>query len=237
MADEKTAPEDVYADEAEPTAAAEVTIDAEADVTILLGGGRVFFRPELRSDGLDLVGLVEGRGYSYFEDPGSVDSVKDPSITAAMGLLADGPLQPAPIRGPLLNRMASAALERLMEAPEGFFLMVEGSQIDWAAHENDGERLIAETLDFDAAVGAVRALLMGRPNTLLVVTSDHETGGLSAEAGGASGEVLFTWTTTGHTAWDVPLFAEGAGAESFTGTVDNFRVGQILLGLVRQGSQ
>jgi len=78
---------------------------------------------------------------------------------------------------PTLTEMTVAALDILEDDPDGFFLMVEGGQIDWAGHDNDAGRLLHEMRKYDDAIGAVLAWAEGRDDTLIVLTADHETGG------------------------------------------------------------
>lgn len=197
-------------------------------VDVLLGGGRRYFSAHHRTDGLDLVAPFRARGCAVVatvaeavEAAGTADCV--------LGLVADGHMPAAPARGGALAGMASAALATLDRDRDGFFLMVEGSQIDWAGHANDGEWSIAEMLDFDDAVRSVVAALGGRPNTLVVVTADHETGGLAARAGAVPGGVAFTWSTSGHTDAHVPLRALGDGASGLSGRHHVDGVGRFLI--------
>lgn len=130
---------------------------------------------------------------------------------------------------PRLVDLAMAAVEALSADEDGFFLMVEGGAIDWAGHANDAENVINETLEFEAAIDAVCYLLedLGRlDDTLIIVTADHETGGLtlpgpyrSSLASGSTAEVA--WGSTGHTGTPVPLWAAGPGSAAFAGRYDN----------------
>jgi alkaline phosphatase len=114
--------------------------------------------------------------------------------------------------------------------------MVEGSQIDRAAHDHAQQDLIAELVDFDDAVGAGLDFAEKNRATLIVVTADHETGGLVVHAGSVQNrQVAATaFTTTGHTAAMVPLFAYGPGSTRLSGIQDNSRVGQTLIELLLQ---
>ena len=100
--------------------------------------------------------------------------------------------------------------------------MVEGGKIDWSGHENDLARNIGETIGFDAAVRAAQAWAADRNDTLIIVTADHETGGLRVTADNGKNVLPgVTWATTGHTAAPVPIYAVGPGAEFFQGSLDN----------------
>jgi alkaline phosphatase len=107
---------------------------------------------------------------------------------------------------------------------KGFFLMVEGSQIDWGGHNNDSEYIINEMLDFDRVVGKVMDFAEKDGNTLVIVTADHETGGYSINYGSTMDKFVTGFTTDYHTATMIPVFAYGPGAESFAGIYDNTRI-------------
>ena len=129
---------------------------------------------------------------------------------------------PASQRGDFLSQSVQKALDTLEKHPNGFFLMVEGSQIDVASHANDLPELVQETLDFDRAVGVVLRWMQKHPDTLLVVTADHQTGGLSILGGSRDkGEVKAAFSTRRHSGVSVPVYATGAGAAAFTGVQEN----------------
>lgn len=129
---------------------------------------------------------------------------------------------PASERGEFLSQSVQLALDALQEHPQGFFLMVEGSQIDTASHDNDLAETVQETLDFDRAVGVVLRWMQKHPDTLLVVTADHQTGGLSILGGSRDkGEVKAAFSTRRHSGVSVPVYATGAGAAAFTGVQEN----------------
>lgn len=104
---------------------------------------------------------------------------------------------------------------------KGFFLMIEGAQIDWAGHRNQADNVLREMLDFDAAVGAALDFAKKDGNTLVIVTADHETGGLALAQGDDPQKLQVKFTTTQHTATLAPVFAFGPGAEHFGGVYDN----------------
>ncbi|MGE0453294.1 MAG: alkaline phosphatase [Vicinamibacteria bacterium] len=187
---------------------------------VLIGGGRRFFvqRPDAR----DLLAEMRRAGYAIVEDAAQVGALSLPRIAALVAdehlpKLSDG-------RGDYLPRAAGDAL-RILGRRNGFFLMIEGSQIDWGAHDNDAPYAIAETLDFDAAIGKVLDWAAADGRTLVVVTGDHETGGMSVNGGAlADGSVRAAFTTKGHTAALIPVFAYGPGAAAFAGIHDNTAV-------------
>jgi alkaline phosphatase len=109
--------------------------------------------------------------------------------------------------------MATKALDLLSNDPDGFFLMVEGGMIDYAAHSNDIKRTTREVVEFNSTFMAIKAWMAGRTDTLLIVTADHETGGLTATNNGAGNYPGASWTSGGHTSANVPLYAFGANAD------------------------
>lgn len=132
---------------------------------------------------------------------------------------------------PHLSEMTVAALDILDRDPDGFFLMVEGGRIDHAGHENHIRRNVFETIEFSNTLDEVFDWVQGRDDTLLLVTADHETGGLSVLANNGQGNFpTVRWSTTGHTGVNVPIYAWGVNAELISGVMDNtdlFRVATI----------
>ncbi len=132
---------------------------------------------------------------------------------------------------PHLSEMTRKAIE-LLENPKGFFLMVEGGRIDHAGHGNDLERNVFETVEFDRAVEAAVEWARGRDDTLILVTSDHECGGLRVVGSRGKGKMPEAeFTTGGHTGVPVPLWALGVGAERVEGTLDNTELFALMTGL------
>lgn len=119
-----------------------------------------------------------------------------------------------------LMDFTKAGIERL-NGSKGFFFMVEGGLIDFVSHDRDYDAMIHEMIDFSQSVEIALEFYKNHPNqTLIIVTSDHETGGLSAN-GGNNG---YKWTTDKHTGVPVPIFALGAGSGLFRGKLDNIDI-------------
>ncbi|MDO9613475.1 MAG: alkaline phosphatase, partial [Bacteroidota bacterium] len=114
------------------------------------------------------------------------------------------------------------ALNILNQNKKGFFIMIEGSQIDWGGHANNTIYIVNETLDFDRSIGKALEFAAKDGETLIIVTADHETGGMAIAGGDLkSGMVKGAYTTGGHSAIMVPVFSYGPGAENFTGIMEN----------------
>lgn len=159
-------------------------INGEHKVDVLLGGGKTNF---VRAD-RDLTKEFIKDGYSYVTNR---DALLKDSNTQLLGLFADGGLDKMIDRTsatPSLEDMTNAAIDRLSKNDKGFFLMVEGSQIDWAGHDNDVVAAMSEMEDFERAFQAAIDFAKKDGHTLVVATADHSTGGFSL---GAAGEYNF----------------------------------------------
>jgi alkaline phosphatase len=204
----------------------------ESGVDVLLGGGRRWFSARTRPDGADLVGRLS-RTHTAAMDVDQLRSVDLESTNRLFGLFAADGMPPATRRTPALPDMTRAAIEVLDHDEDGFFLMVEGSQPDWRGHDHEPVQAVtAEMLDFDRAIGVGLDYQRRHPETLIVVVADHETGGLAVQL--ANDSLRVAYTTDGHTAQMIPLFASGPSAERFGGIIDNWRVGELLLELTER---
>jgi alkaline phosphatase len=195
-------------------------------IDFFAGGGASMFVH--RGDSLNLLPIAASNGFSVdttaLASPGSLDPAKKYGF-----LLAGGGMPPMPSgRGDFLPRATALAIEYLSEQENGFFLMVEGSQIDYAGHANSSDYLVAEVLDFEKAIEVALDFAEKDGNTLVVVTADHETGGLALSAlhDDASGmdnyaEIGPTFATSAHSATLIPVFAYGPGAREFNGMYEN----------------
>lgn len=188
----------------------------DTKVDLFIGGGLTPF--EKRKDGRNLSRELRDRGYNIFY---SLDDLKSIEKGKAGVLLADWGLpRHSAGRGDMLPRATEHALRILSNSsPEGFFIMIEGSQIDGGGHDNNGNEVVSELIDFDNAVRVAMDFADRNPGTLVIVTADHETGGMSLPE--SDGKAVHKFSTGGHTATMVPIYAYGAGAESFTGIMDN----------------
>ena len=139
------------------------------------------------------------------------------------GFIADvEPLKVSEGRGDQLLQSTQAALTILKQQKNGFFLMIECSQIDWGGHANDAGYITSEMIDFDKAIGVAFDFAVKNGNTLVNVTADHETGGMALSDGDLkTGRVNAKFITEGHSGVMIPVFGYGAGAEKFSGIYDN----------------
>jgi len=200
----------------------------DAPVNFFAGGGREFFFD--RADNRNLLPELEQH---YVMDTTQLrEAAWDPSKNYGYLLAADGMPPILEGRGDFLPRATRYALDYFSQSPtKPFFMMVEGSQIDWGGHANNGEYLASEARDFDAAIGEALAFAERQGNTIVIVTADHECGGFTLAS--TEKEVPFMgkqrdyddldyrFSTGGHSAAMVPLLAYGPGTEIFTGIYEN----------------
>ncbi len=193
----------------------------ESRIDVLFGGGAKFLaahRSKLTAAGMQEISHL---------------GVDLRPATPVIGLFGDQALPPAGERHPTTTQMASRAIEVLEARGVGFVLVVEESQIDWAAHANVSAQLLAEMASFLALVSVLLDYQSAHPDTLLLVTSDHETGGV-AVVGNEAGPASVRFSTKSHSANLVPIWASGPGAAAFGRLVDNAEVGATLLAFVRR---
>lgn len=189
----------------------------KTDIDVMIGGGKKYF--EDRTDNRNLTNELKARNYQIAYTLKEVKAVNSGKLA---GLLYDDQNPGMPERGNMLPESTQSAIDILRNNKKGFFLMVEGSQIDWAGHDNNYQQLIKEMLDFDKTIGKALDFAIKDKNTLVIITADHETGGmtiLDGKFGSDKMKVLFT--SKNHSGVPVPVFAYGPGAEQFTGFMEN----------------
>jgi alkaline phosphatase len=198
-------------------------------VDLIFGGGRLIFEVAESRNAIDLRGPVTER-YTYIETAEELERLDPASVRLPLlGLFSERDMARAPERSPSLTAMMTAALAVLDGDPQGFFLMVENEGSDTEAHGNvERDLLVPEMLDFDDAVRVALEYQARHPETLIVVTADHETGGISLNPD-LDRNVVIGYSTGDHTAAMVPLFARGPGAERFGGLHENWQIGQLLM--------
>ncbi len=191
----------------------------KSSLDCFIGGGRGYFndRPDRRNllDSLRKNGYLVRFGTTFNQLP--LDG------SAPFYLFTADREPPSAHEGRRYLPMATArACEYLQKrSPKGFFLMVEGSQIDWALHANDVSWLRAELRDFEAAVTEALRFAQKDGETLLIVTGDHECGGMSLNPTQNPKHFAPAFTTRLHSAAMVPVLAYGPQAHLFSGIYDN----------------
>lgn len=203
----------------------------ESKVDFIAGGGMKYWRN--RTDNKDMVQLMKRQGYQFAENEAELSSL---SNLPALAILADLELPVAAVRANLFRIMNGKAIELLnSENKNGFFLMIEGSCIDDWSHANKIDKVIDEILDLDRTIGDVLQWAEKDGETLVVVTADHETGGLTLLDGEIkTATVKVDFANTSHSNVLVPVFAFGPGAENFAGIYENAELGRKIIDLIQK---
>ncbi|MEX0685687.1 MAG: alkaline phosphatase [Balneolales bacterium] len=205
----------------------------DSGIDMILGAGSNYFIPESeggrREDERNLFTEMQEKGYHVIDDENNIDQILGQDKVIA--LIEGQDLDRYPERGDQMNRLTKSALEQLSQNPEGFFMMIEGSMIDWGSHDNDIDFTINELTDFDNVLGDVLEFARNDGNTLVVVTADHETGGLTLHNGEGPEGIEYQWATGGHSAAPVPIYSYGPSAEIFSGLYDNTQVARKMFSL------
>lgn len=189
-------------------------------VDFAFGGGAKYFTN--RKDGRNIFEELKNQGY-YIARTWEELEKRESGKVFCVPYEVDTPLPDE--RGDLLARATMKGISLMNQNKNGFFMMVEGSQLDDYGHFNQLDMLMKELHDFDRTIGEVMKWAAKDGETLVVVTADHETGGLTLHGGDlATGRIEAKFASTGHTGVMVPVYAFGPGAEEFTGFMDNTEI-------------
>lgn len=192
-------------------------LSGSADVFI--GGGEDHFRK--RSDGTDLTSKLKESGYDVVYN---MADLKKSGSDKIAGLLAPEHMAKASEgRTGMLADMVKKTIETLSRDKDGFFMMVEGSMVDWGCHAKDFNYAASEVIDLDNAIAVAKQFAEKNGETLIVITADHETGGLTLVDGDLNNHTVKPGfiETGSHTGVMVPVFSYGPQAESFSGIHQN----------------
>lgn len=201
-------------------------------VDFVFGGGAQKFTN--RKDGRDIFKELQKKGYHVSRTLDDFFAYDKNSRIFAVPYDKDTPLPDE--RGDLLARASMKGISLMNQNKNGFFMMIEGSQLDDYGHFNQLDLLMKETLDFDQTVGEVMKWAAKDGETLVVVTADHETGGLTLVNGNKDeGRVECCFSSKDHTGAMVPVYAFGPGAENFTGIFENTDVFKKIQKLMTEG--
>jgi alkaline phosphatase len=203
-------------------------------VDLLIGGDWTHHGKSSRDAGfqemLDRIDeLGPQAGYTVVRDGNQLEAARGPvlAVFPPRGHTADA-------HGPPLSDVVDFAVGRLGENDEGFILLVETEVTDGTGHSNDLTGLTQGIRELDDAVAAILAWAESRGDTLVLVTADHDTGGLGIVDGDYDdGVAEVRWATGNHTGQWVPLFAFGPGSEYFNGVIDNTDIGILIAKLLR----
>jgi len=212
---------------------AQQLIDSKLNVAI--GGGMKYYLPledgGSRKDSLNVIKELEMLDYKIYYDFNDLsDSAPSEKI---ISLLDKESLSVAAERDYTLGDLTSIAIDHLNENDDGFIMVVEGSQIDWAGHDTNHVYLLSELEDFSTAVSKALEFAEDDGNTLVIVTSDHDTGGMTITDGSYDADSLkIEFAGVHHTAGFVGVFASGPGSELFSGVYDNYMIGRKIFKLL-----
>lgn len=201
-------------------------VDSRLD--FLFGGGLRWW--ENRPDGRDLTAEVEAKGYTFVKDVKALEAVKEGPVIALTSYME----LPAALDREGAHQASVAKALELLDNKKGFFLMVEGSCIDDYGHANKVGYVMEEIFDFDRTVGVVLEWAAKDGETLVIVTADHATGGMTLLDGNiAEQRVGVNFSNTGHNGVAIPVFAWGPRAEEFVGIYENAELSQKIKKIIK----
>ncbi|MBO8130008.1 MAG: alkaline phosphatase [Candidatus Marinimicrobia bacterium] len=204
-----------------------------SNVDVLMGGGLRFFEKNIVLD-TNLISIMINRGYFFVSSYVQLEKTFTDTISKLLGLFAYEGLKRAELRTLTLKEMTRIAVEVLDNNPKGFFLMVEGGQIDWRGHEKDEYGFKVEMKDFTDAINWALDYQRKRNDLLIVVVGDHETGGLVLKEDSDEIGIKPIFTTNQHTASFVAIFAKGPWEEKFCGLHEIADIGKILIDVAKR---
>lgn len=201
---------------------------ADSGIDFLAGGGIWYWRN--REDGRDVVAEVKKKGYTVVTTKEELMQVNEGPVIA---LMAETELLPALDRGDVLPVATAKALE-LLDNKKGFFLMIEGSCIDDGGHLNKAGHTMEEIFDFDRTLGLVLEWAEKDGETLVIVTADHATGGMTLLGGSIEDMTIkVNFSTKGHNGIALPVFAWGPRSEEFVGIYENTELSDRIRKLIK----
>ncbi len=202
---------------------------------VLMGGGRSAW--SAKADLPDLIKDARKAGYTYVQTGAELMNLDIDRVERLLGLFSETDMTYEAVRKqdnpePRLHEMTVVALDLLSRDPRGFFLMVEGGTLDHACHRMSLDRVIAEVLEFNESVKVVLEWAKSHPQTLVIITADHETGGIEIKSGhyGKGDRVKVKWTTavlpmlSMHSSQRVPVYAQGPNSAAIKDYQDNTAV-------------
>ncbi|SFO25718.1 alkaline phosphatase [Chitinophaga sp. YR627] len=198
-------------------------------VSIMIGGGAKHFNQ--RKDGKDLPKLLQDKGYTFSTNLDELNNIQSDKY-----LVLDSRAERSMLtgRGEFLTQSLEKSIASLRKQNKGFFIMAEGAQIDYGGHANIVPYVATEMMDFDKAIGAAMKFADEDGHTLVIVTADHETGGLSLLDGNISkGYVDGHFSTNDHSAVMVPVFAYGPHSLDFRGVYENTEIFAKIIALLQ----
>lgn len=203
-----------------------------SNIDIAIGGGMAFFDERYGSHA-EALAAIAASGFKLFDN---IDTAAASDAERQLIILADKEIEP---REGYLAKATARAIAHLEGDEDGFALMVEGSIIDGMGHGNDAKGQQGEMRDFMEAIEVAVEYANNNPGTLVVVTADHETGGLTIVSGNSDFNlseqgIEYRWSTDGHSGTMVPIYLYGTGAELINGIMENAELGARLKALIAE---
>lgn len=192
---------------------------SESEVDYFIGGGKNYFNKRIDNRNLikEMVGVDVVKNLRSFR--------KSKADRIGLFTYDDEPPSLNEGRDPLLAEYLTATLEKLDNRNKPFFIMVEGSQIDWGGHANDIDYITSEFIEFNNTIEVALNYAKTNPNTIIIVTADHETGGLAIIKGQTKTfKMEASFNTLGHSATMVPVFSYGKSSYLFSGIYENTQI-------------
>lgn len=200
----------------------------ESNVDFITGGGIKYWTS--RTDGIDMVQKLQDKGYTFVDNNEDLVAVDKLPV---LGLFAPTEMEPALERDNYLEKATMKAIE-LLDNKKGFFMMVEGSCIDDYGHDNKAGYVMEELYDFDRTLGKVLEWAAKDGHTLVVVTGDHSTGGMTLLGGSLEEKSIeVNFSTTGHNGVYMPVYVYGPHAADFTGIYENSDLSNKIRALIK----
>lgn len=193
-----------------------------SNIDIAIGGGRDYFNKR-ETDDRNLIRELRSKSYMISDE--NITSFSNLNLdTRKPNILFTADKHPPKVSEgrTYLTEASLLAVDFLKQrSNKGFFIMIEASQIDWGGHDNDIDYVIDETKDFESTIRSIKDWAERDGETLVIVTADHETGGLAINNGKIGDTLMTSFTTGHHTAVMIPVFAFGPGSEKFSGVYEN----------------
>lgn len=197
----------------------------DSNIDIAIGGGKKYF-DRRESDERNIYKELEQKGYDISDFLSQAfSSVAPKSDKPFIFFTADSEPLPASQGRNYLSRASRVSTKFLSQrSQKGSFLLVEGAQIDWSSHARNQQELLYELKDFEEAVQTLFAIAQADHETLLIVTADHECGGLTICPSSTKKKLQLEFASNAHTPQLVPVFAIGPGSAFFSGIYDNTEI-------------
>lgn len=199
----------------------------KTDIDFFAGGGKKYF-DRRDKDERDLTAELTAKGYTVENYLKEVHEIRIPLETADKFAYFTADEDPLPVHQgrDYLEAISMNGINFLKQrsGDEGFFIMIESSQIDWGGHANNSDWIIDEFKEFNALIGKVLKWAEEDGETLVVLTADHETGGYTIQVDSKMDDMITTFTSTHHTGDFIPVFASGPGSEKFAGLYENTEI-------------